>query len=143
MTLNAFLPPAEVVSMDSVRERKPTPFPSRFQGFHRLDELLEGAGEAVELPDHEGIARAHVVEGAGQLGAVPLGTGCGLGENPGTTRLGEGIELEVGRLVLGRDPGVAHQHSIRYGRDRAICKYLSTSQQPILPASSLATPKLE
>ena len=78
--------------------------PLPLQGFHSLDELLEGAGEAVELPDHKGVARAHVVEGAGQLGAVPLGAGGGLGEDPGTAHLGEGIELEVGRLVLGRDP---------------------------------------
>src|SRR3954463_940663 len=40
--------------------------PAPFHVLGRLDELLEGAGEAIELPDHEGISLPqHVVQHSG------------------------------------------------------------------------------
>ena len=57
---NTSLPPAVVVSIASVSERRPMPrSPEILDG---LDQLLERAGQPIELPDHQRVALAHVLE---------------------------------------------------------------------------------
>ena len=57
---NTSLPPAVVVSIASVSERRPMPRVAEL--LDGLDQLLERAGQAVELPDHQRVALAHVLE---------------------------------------------------------------------------------
>ena len=58
--------------------------------------------KAVELPHDQDVAfAAHEVERGLQLGPVALGTGGFLDEDALTASLLEGMELELGALVLG------------------------------------------
>jgi hypothetical protein len=76
-----------------------------------LDQLLERAGEAVELPDHERVARAHAGEGGLERRAVALRAGGLLLEHPAAAGAVQRVELRGEVLLLGRDPRVADQHA--------------------------------
>ena len=62
-------PAGVVVSMFSVIERKPAP--ACGDPLHDVQHVLQRAGQAVELPDDDGVAFAQVVEHAVQLRPVP------------------------------------------------------------------------
>lgn len=60
--------------------------------------------EAVELPNDQGIARLQLLEEFAQLGALQDPAGL-VDEDSQTPCFFEGIQLQVGILVCGRDPG--------------------------------------
>lgn len=66
-----------------------------------LDELAHGACEAIKLPDHEGIARSHVIERGRELRSLPLGTTCLLGKEAVTPNSCQCILLQRWVLVQG------------------------------------------
>jgi hypothetical protein len=74
-----------------------------------VDQVAQGAAEAVEFPDDQGIARAQVVEELGEGGAVGAGAAGGLGEHPVAAGRRELVDLELGLLVGGGDAGIAEQ----------------------------------
>jgi hypothetical protein len=73
--------------------------------------VAQGAAEAVELPDDQGVARAQLVQDLGEGGPVGVCATGGLGEDPVAAGPLEGVDLELGVLVGGGDPGVAKQMS--------------------------------
>lgn len=70
-----------------------------------VDQVAQGAAEPVELPDHQGVAGAELVEDGGELGAVGAGAAGAVGEHAVAAGLGERVDLEVGVLVGGGDAG--------------------------------------
>jgi hypothetical protein len=72
-----------------------------------VDQVPEGATEAVELPDDQGVARAQLVQDLLEDGSVGAGTAGRLVEHPVAAGTLEGVDLELGLLVGGGDPGVA------------------------------------
>ena len=103
------MPPAVAVSMASVSERRPMPRVAEF--LDGLDQLLERAGEAVELPDHQRVALAHVRERGLQGRALALRAGGLLLEHLAAAGAPERVELQSQVLLLGGHPGVADQHA--------------------------------
>jgi hypothetical protein len=83
-----------------------------FQFFHGFDELPHRARQSIKLPDDQGVPLAQVVQGGGQLRAVPLRTAGLLRENPFTASLVQGIDLKLRRLIHGGHTGIANQHKI-------------------------------
>ena len=77
-----------------------------------LDELPDRAGEAIQLPDDQGVAAAHEVKRGLELGPVALSAGSLLGEGLLAAAALEGVELERGVLILRGDAGVADEHRI-------------------------------
>src|SRR4029078_9104561 len=76
-----------------------------------LDQLLERAGESVELPDPDRVAVPHVREGRLELRALTLRARGLLLEHPVAPGFPQRIELQGEILLLGRHPGVADQHA--------------------------------
>jgi hypothetical protein len=76
-----------------------------------VDQVAQGAAEAIQLPHHEGVAGAQLVEQLGEGGAVGAGAAGGLGEDPVAAGVLEGVDLELGVLVGGGDAGIAKQMS--------------------------------
>src|SRR5512135_3022110 len=81
------------------------------QGGNRLDQVLERAAQAVELPDGEGVARTEEGEGLGQPGAIVPSTASDVGEDSLAAGLGEGVALQVEALVLSGDTGIPDEHA--------------------------------
>jgi hypothetical protein len=74
-----------------------------------VDQVAQGAAEAVQFPDDDGVAGAQLVRDLGEDGPVAAGAAGGLGEHPIAPRSGEGVDLELGLLVGGGDAGIAEQ----------------------------------
>ncbi len=72
----------------------------------------QGAPQAIEAPDDQGVAGAQVAQDVLQDGAIRLGATGRLGEDFAAASLSEGIQLKVEGLFAGRDPGVANVHVI-------------------------------
>jgi hypothetical protein len=85
-----------------------------------VDQVAEGAAEAVEFPDDQGVAGAQLVQELLEDRAVGAGAAGGLGEDPVAAGALEGVDLEVGVLVGGGDAGVAEQMS--HAGDRLITR---------------------
>ena len=68
------------------------------------------AGETVELPDHERVLRSQVGEGGEKFRPLPLGAGGLLDKDLVAAGRLQGIELQVGVLVLGGHAGVTDEH---------------------------------
>ena len=67
--------------------------------------------KAVELPHDQDVAfAAHEAECGLEFGPVALGPGGFLDEDALAAGFLEGIELELGALLLGRDAGIADEH---------------------------------
>jgi hypothetical protein len=73
--------------------------------------VAQGAAEAVEFPDDQGVAGSELVEDLGEDRAVGAGAAGGLGEHPVAAGDLEGVDLEGGLPVGGGDAGVAEQVS--------------------------------
>jgi hypothetical protein len=71
----------------------------------------QGAAEAVELPDDQGVTGAQLVEDLLEGGSVGAGAAGGLSEHSIAAGALEGVDLELGLLVGGGDAGVAEQVS--------------------------------
>jgi hypothetical protein len=104
-------PLAVVVSIPSVRLLNPHALLG--QAGDGVDQVAEAAAEAVQPPDHEGVAGAELFQGPVQRGALGEGAGHGVEVDPAGLDAGglEGVALEVGVLVEGRDPPVANVHA--------------------------------
>ena len=76
-----------------------------------LDQVAEGAAEAVEFPDDQGVAGPQLVQDLLEDRAVGAGAAGGLGEHPVAAGRGERVDLELWLLVGGGDAGIAEQMS--------------------------------
>ena len=76
-----------------------------------VDQVAQGAAEAVEFPDDQGVTGPQLVQDLLESGSVGAGAAGGLGEDPIAAGSGEGVDLELGVLVGGGDAGVAEQVS--------------------------------
>ena len=72
-----------------------------------VDQVAEGAAEAVQFPDDQGVAGPQLVQELLEGGSVGAGAAGGLGEHPVAAGALEGVDLEVGLLVGGGDAGIA------------------------------------
>ena len=86
------------------------------------EHFLDGAAEAVELPDDESVTGAQIIERGGQALALRGGLAGAhlLGVDPAASGLGQGVALQLGVLGIGGDPGEADQVALagRPGRAR-------------------------
>jgi hypothetical protein len=73
--------------------------------------VAQGAAEAVEFPDDQGVAGAQLVEELLEDGTVGAGAAGGLGKYPVAADAFQGVDLKLGLLVGGGDAGVAEQVS--------------------------------
>jgi hypothetical protein len=122
-------PAGTVVSIASVSERKPAPAASthsrrrRTRGVDALEdheevveEVVEGAREAVERPDHRDVAGSELVEQAVQRGPIPATARRRLAEHALDARLGRRAALEgAGLVVAPGEARVAEQHGRPHG----------------------------
>ena len=76
------------------------PDPTLGQAGDGVDQVPEGAAEAVELPDDQGVTGAQLVQELGEGGAVGAGAAGGLGEDSVAAGRGEGVDLELGLLSV-------------------------------------------
>jgi hypothetical protein len=74
-----------------------------------LDQVPQGAAEAVQLPDDQGVAGPQLVQELLEGGPVGAGAAGLLGEHPIAASPLEGVDLKVGLLVGGGDAGIAEQ----------------------------------
>jgi hypothetical protein len=89
----------------------PEPDPAVGQVGDGVDQVAEGAAEAVEFPDDQGVAGPQLVQDLFEGGPVGAGAAGGLGEHPVAAGALEGVDLELGVLVGGGDAGIAEQVS--------------------------------
>jgi hypothetical protein len=75
--------------------------------FENGQEVFERAGQAVELPDDERVARAELVEHLVQLGTLPSSAGRGFFEQPGASGVLERANLGRGILYYADTPSNA------------------------------------
>jgi hypothetical protein len=81
-----------------------------------VDQMSEGAAEAIQLPHDQGVAGAQLVQELLEGGPVGAGAAGGLGEHPAAAGALQGVDLELRVLVGGGDAGIAKQMS--YADDR-------------------------
>src|SRR5215213_8385897 len=74
----------------------PEPNPTLGQPGDGVDEMPEGAAEAVEFPDDQGVTGPQLVQELLEDGAVGAGAAGGLGEDAVAAGRGEGVDLELG-----------------------------------------------
>lgn len=73
-----------------------------------IDEMIEGAAKAIQLPDDQRVTLPCVGQSFGQAAPVIFGAAGGVVENTLTSSLLQRILLEVHILVGRRDPRVAY-----------------------------------
>ena len=78
----------------------------RLQG---LDELLRGPGQAIQLPNRQGISGPRIIERRLELGPLTLRIGRLLHEDPCAACRCQCVELQLRILILGRDAGIPDQ----------------------------------
>jgi hypothetical protein len=88
---------------------RPEPDAALSQAGDDVDQMTQGAAEAVEFPDDQGVAGPQLVEDLLEGGSVGAGAAGGLGEHPVAAGRREGVDLELGVLVGGGDAGIAEQ----------------------------------
>ena len=69
--------------------------------------MAQGAAEAVEFPDDQDVAGPQLVQELLEDGPLGAGAASGLGEHPVAAGSRECVDLELGLLVGGGDPGIA------------------------------------
>jgi len=80
---------------------------SLLEELNEVDEVAEAAAQPIELPDDDGVPRAEVVEHLRELGTIGPRTARVVDEQAGAADSAQGVDLEVGVLIDGRDPAVA------------------------------------
>jgi hypothetical protein len=93
--------------MASWRLRNPMPRLAR--PVTGVDQVPQGAAQAVELPDDQGVAGAELIKELLEGWAVGAGTAGGLGEHPVAAAELQGVDLERWVLFDGGDAGIAEQ----------------------------------
>ena len=96
--------------VDRLLER-PEPDAALGQAGDGVDQMAQGAAEAVEFPDDQGVAGPELVEDLGEDGPVGAGAAGRLGEHPVAAGGLEGVDLELWLLVGGGDAGIAEEVS--------------------------------
>jgi len=96
------------------------PDPALGQARDGVDQVPQRPAQPVQLPHHQGVARAQLVQELLEGGPVGAGAAGGLGEHPVAAGAPEGVDLEVRLLVGGGDAGVAEQ--VTHARER--CRIL-------------------
>ena len=86
------------------------PDPTLQQHAGQLNQVPQGAPEAVELPDHQDIARAQLTEHGLQHRALDADPARHLLVDLPTAGAAQGIDLQVQALVFGADTGIADVH---------------------------------
>jgi hypothetical protein len=81
-----------------------------------VDQVPQRAAQAVQLPDHQGVAGAQLVQQLLEGGPVGAGAAGRLGEHPIAAGAPQGVDLELGLLVGGGDAGIAEQ--VTHAADR-------------------------
>jgi hypothetical protein len=76
-----------------------------------VDQVAQGAAEAVQFPDDQGVTGPQLVQDLGEGEAVGAGTAGGLDKHAVAAGALEGVNLELGLLVGGGDAGIAEQMS--------------------------------
>jgi hypothetical protein len=76
-----------------------------------VDQMPQGAAEAIQFPHDQGVTRPQLVQDLGESGSVGAGAAGSLGEHPIAAGLLQGVDLELGVLVGGGDAGIAEQVS--------------------------------
>jgi hypothetical protein len=76
------------------------------QASNGVDQMPQGAAEAVEFPDDESVAGSQLVQDLLEGGAVGAGAAGRLGEHPIAAGTLQGVDLELGLLVGGGDAGI-------------------------------------
>src|SRR4051794_24872820 len=71
------------------------------EALQEAHELVGGAPQPVEAPDHERVAATQVGEGGGEAGPVGARAGGAVLEGAMATGTGEGVALKVEPLILG------------------------------------------
>jgi hypothetical protein len=61
-----------------------------------VDQVPQGAAEAVQFPDNQGVARAQLVQDLFEDWAVGAGAAGGLGEHPVAAGAFQGVDLKLG-----------------------------------------------
>jgi hypothetical protein len=82
------------------------PYSGGVELFGQTDDFGDRAAEAVELPDDQGVAGVEAVQGGSKAGAVVAAGADRLDEQPSAPVGHQGVELQAGVLVGGRDPGI-------------------------------------
>ena len=95
-----------VGSVDGLDQRSKA-HPALIQLEDQFHQLLEGVGQAIELPNHQGVAGTQGAQACLQLRPLPLGAGDTLLEDLLAVGLLEGIMLQLGILVLGANTRAA------------------------------------
>jgi hypothetical protein len=98
------------------------PDPAGVEIGDHLDQVAQGAAEAVQAPDHQGVPRPQRRQDLVEGGAAFQGAGGMVGPDPPTAGRGQLIGLQVGVLLGGGDPRVAQQVPRRCGHGRRLCQ---------------------
>jgi hypothetical protein len=89
----------------------PEPNPSLGQAGDGVDQVAQRPAQPVQLPHHQGVAGAQLVQDVVEGGPVGPGAAGGFGEHPVAAGALEGVDLEVRLLVGGGDAGITEQVS--------------------------------
>ena len=102
-------------SVDRLLET-PEPNPALGEPSDGVDQVAQGATEAVQFPDDQGVARPQLIQDLLEGRAVGAGAAGRVGEHPVAAGVLEGVDLELWLLVGGGDAGIAEQMS--HAQDR-------------------------
>src|SRR5262249_19034040 len=78
---------------------------------NRSNEVLEGAAEPIQPPDHQCIARSQVGHGSLQLWTLSLRPAGHVRKDLLAASPLERVGLEIKRLVLGGDTSITYEHA--------------------------------
>ena len=82
---------------------------ARFELLDHREQVADGAGEAVDAHDDQGVAGSDIAQQPGQHGPAAVGAGGVLLQNGGATGRAQLVALRVVALLLGRDPRAAQE----------------------------------
>jgi hypothetical protein len=87
----------------------PEPDAAVGQGADGVDQVAQRPAQPVQLPHHQGVARAQLVEDLVQRRSGGQGAAGGVEEDPVAAGRLQRVDLQVGVLVAGRDAGLAEE----------------------------------
>ena len=96
----------------------------RAQALNYVEQMRQRAGKAIDPHHDQRVPLADPLQAACELDAAAAAAGGALLEDLAAARRAQRIELRVGLLLLGRDPGVADQrHGPILARPEALVHY--------------------
>ena len=122
-------PAGVVVSIASVRLRNPaTASPRRS---HDHEHVAQRTRQPVQLPNHDDVPRAQLIQQLVQLGPVPTSTGCHLAKDALTSGLFQRRHLSGGVLIIRGDASVTDQHCINISPIESIVQHCFATPKPL------------